>query len=65
LAWRYYVLYSVITAISIYQVIYGVINLNVSRELISIPSNEGIVTSLLFGVAILVIYPYRMKRQEA
>jgi len=61
--WPVFVLHNVINALSMPLLINGFIKVNGPMASIFTPTNEGIITSILFGAAGLLIYQYRMKRQ--
>ncbi|MBK8420418.1 CPBP family intramembrane glutamic endopeptidase [Candidatus Villigracilis saccharophilus] len=61
--WPVFVLHNVINALSMPLLINGFIKVNGPMAPIFTPTNEGIITSILFGAAGLMIYQYRMKRQ--
>lgn len=59
--WPVFILHNLINALSMPLLINGFIKLNGTMGVIFTPSNEGIVTSLLLGVAGLIIYWQRIK----
>ncbi len=61
--WPVFVLHNAINALSMPLLINGFIKLNGPMGVIFTPTNEGIVTSILFGVAGLMLYQYRTKKQ--
>ena len=63
--WPVFVLHNVINALSMPLIVNGFIKVNGSMAPIFTPTNEGIITSILFGVAGWVLYQHRMKIQEA
>jgi membrane protease YdiL (CAAX protease family) len=63
--WPVFVLHNVINALSMPLLIHGFIKLNGPLGFVFAPTNEGVVTSILFGVAGWILYQYRMKRQAA
>lgn len=60
--WTVFVLHNVINALSMPLIINGFIKINGTAGVIFTPTNEGIFTSLLFGVAGWMLYQYRMKQ---
>ncbi|HQX01452.1 MAG TPA: CPBP family intramembrane metalloprotease [Anaerolineales bacterium] len=63
--WPVFVLHNVINALSMPLLINGFIKVNGPMAPIFTPTNEGIITSILFGVAGWMLYQYRMKIQKA
>ncbi|MBI5946214.1 MAG: CPBP family intramembrane metalloprotease [Chloroflexi bacterium] len=63
--WPVFVLHNVINALSMPLLINGFIKVNGLLGFVFTPTNEGIVTSILFGAAGLLIYQYRMKKQAS
>lgn len=59
--WPVFILHNVINALSMPLLINGFIKLNGPLGFVFTPTNEGIVTSILFGVAGWMLYQYRMK----
>ena len=59
--WPVFILHNLINGLSMPLIINGFIKLNSTMGLIFTPTNEGIVTSILLGVAGLALYGYRMK----
>lgn len=59
--WPVFILHNVINALSMPLIINGFIKTNGTMGVIFTPTNEGIVSSLLLGLAGLAIYQYRMK----
>jgi membrane protease YdiL (CAAX protease family) len=60
--WPVFILHNVINALSMPLLINGFIKVNGTMGVIFTPTNEGVFTSILFGVAGLMIYQYRMKK---
>jgi membrane protease YdiL (CAAX protease family) len=60
--WPAFILHNVINGLSMPLIINGFIKLNGSLGVIFTPTNDGIVTSLLLGLAGLILYLYRTKR---
>lgn len=60
--WTVFVLHNVINALSMPLIINGFIKVNGTLGVIFSPTNEGIFTSILFGVAGWMLYQYRMKQ---
>ena len=60
--WTVFVLHNVINALSMPLIINGFIKVNGTLGVIFTPTNEGIFTSILFGVAGWMLYQYRMKQ---
>ena len=60
--WPVFVLHNIINALSMPLLINGFIKVNGPMAPIFTPTNEGIITSILFGVAGLMIYKYRMNK---
>ncbi len=63
--WPVFVLHNVINALSMPLLINGFIKVNGPLAAVFTPTNEGIITSILFGAAGLALYQYRMKHQSA
>ncbi len=61
--WPAFILHNMINALSMPLIISGFIKLNGTMGVIFTPTNEGIVSSFLLGVAGLLIYQYRTKKQ--
>jgi hypothetical protein len=62
--WPVFILHNVINALSTPLLINGFLKLNGPLGFIFTPTNEGIVTSILFGVAGWMLYQNRMKHQQ-
>jgi membrane protease YdiL (CAAX protease family) len=60
--WTVFVLHNVINALSMPLIINGFIKVNGTMGVIFSPTNEGVFTSILFGVAGWMLYQYRMKQ---
>ena len=60
--WTVFALHNVINALSMPLIINGFIKVNGTLGVIFSPTNEGIFTSILFGVAGWMLYQYRMKQ---
>lgn len=59
--WTVFLLHNLVNALSMPLLINGFIKLNGTMGLIFTPTNEGIFTSILLGMAGLALYQYRMK----
>lgn len=59
--WTVFVLHNVINALSMPLIINGFIKMNGPLGVIFTPTNEGIITSILFGVAGWMLYQHRTK----
>jgi membrane protease YdiL (CAAX protease family) len=62
--WTVFILHELINALSMPLILYGFIKLNGTTGIIFSPTNDGIFTSMLLGAAGLMLYQYRMKRQQ-
>jgi membrane protease YdiL (CAAX protease family) len=62
--WPVFVLHNIINALSMPLLINGFIKVNGLLAAVFTPTNEGIITSILFGVAGLALYQYRMKNKS-
>jgi hypothetical protein len=62
--WPVFILHNIINALSMPLIIGGFITLNGTMGVIFSPTNEGILTAILFGVEGLVLYQYRMKTKS-
>ncbi len=62
--WPGFVLHNVINALSMPLLINGFIKVNGTMGVVFSPTNEGIFTSILFGVAGWMLYQYRMKNSQ-
>ena len=62
--WPVFVLHNVINALSMPLLINGFIKVNGPMGAVFTPTNEGIITSILFGAAGLVIYKFRMSKEQ-
>jgi membrane protease YdiL (CAAX protease family) len=60
--WPVFILHNIINALSMPLLINGFIKVNGTLGVIFTPTNEGIFTSILFGVAGWMLYQYRMKK---
>lgn len=60
--WPAFILHNIINALSMPLFINGFIKVNGTMGIVFSPTNEGIFTSILFGVAGLMLYQYRMKK---
>jgi membrane protease YdiL (CAAX protease family) len=58
--WPVFILHNVINALSMPLLINGFIKVNGPLSFVFTPTNEGIIVSILFGVAGLMLYQYRM-----
>lgn len=63
--WPVFILHNLINGLSMPLIINGFIKLNGPLGTIFTPTNDGIVTSILLGVAGLAIYQYRMNNKAA
>jgi membrane protease YdiL (CAAX protease family) len=63
--WPVFVLHNVINALSMPLLINGFIKVNGPLAAVFTPTNEGIITSILFGAVGLALYQYRMKNKSA
>jgi membrane protease YdiL (CAAX protease family) len=61
--WTVFILHELINALSMPLILNGFIKLNGTLGIIFSPTNDGILTSILLGVAGLMLYQYRIKRQ--
>ncbi|MBK8780532.1 MAG: CPBP family intramembrane metalloprotease [Anaerolineales bacterium] len=61
--WPVFLLHNVINALSMPLLINGFIKLNGPLGFVFSPTNEGVITALLFGVAGWMLYQYRMKKK--
>jgi membrane protease YdiL (CAAX protease family) len=61
--WTVFILHEIINAVSMPLLLNGFIKLNGVLGTIFSPTNDGIFTSILFGVAGWLLYQYRMKKQ--
>ena len=60
--WPVFILHNVINALSMPLLINGFIKLNGPLGFIFSPTNEGVITAILFGAAGWMLYQYRMKK---
>ncbi len=60
--WPVFILHNVINALSMPLLINGFIKLNGPLGFIFTPTNEGVITAILFGAAGWMLYQYRMKK---
>ena len=63
--WTGFILHEIINALSMPLLLYGFITLNGTMGTIFSPTNDGIITSILLGVAGLLLYQYRMKKRKS
>ncbi len=63
--WPVFILHGLINGLSMPLVINGFIKFNGTMGVIFTPTNEGIVTSILLGMAGLALYQYRTKKGAA
>jgi len=61
--WPVFILHNVINALSMPLLINGFIEVKGPLGFIFTPTNEGVITALLFGVAGWMLYQYRRKKQ--
>ena len=61
--WTAFILHELINALSMPLILNGFIKLSGTMGAIFSPTNDGIITSILLGVAGLMLYQYRIKRQ--
>jgi membrane protease YdiL (CAAX protease family) len=62
--WTVFILHQIINAVSMPLLLNGFIKLNGALGLFLTPTNDGILPSILFGVAGLLLYQYRMKQVQ-
>jgi membrane protease YdiL (CAAX protease family) len=62
--WPVFILHNLINGLSLTLILDGFIELNGLAGTILSPTNDGIVTSILFGVVGLLLYRYRMSQAE-
>jgi len=62
--WTVFILHELINALSMPLILNGFIKLNGAMGIIFSPGNDGIITSILLGAAGLMLYQYRMRRQQ-
>jgi membrane protease YdiL (CAAX protease family) len=62
--WPVFILHNIINALSMPLIIGGFIKLNGILGVIFTPTNEGIITAILFGMEGLLLYQYRMKKKS-
>ena len=62
--WPPFILHNLINGLSMPLILNGFIKLNGSSGTILSPTNDGIITSILLGVAGLFLYRYRMQRES-
>jgi hypothetical protein len=60
--WPVFILHNVINALSMPLLINGFIKLNGPLGFVFSPTNEGVITAILFGAAGWMLYQYRMKK---
>lgn len=60
--WPVFILHNILNSLSMPLIMNEFITLNGTMGIIFTPTNEGIATSLLLGIAGLAIYQYRMKK---
>lgn len=63
--WPVFLLHNVINALSMPLLINGFIKLNGPLGFVFSPTNEGVITALLFGIVGWMLYQYRMKKQAS
>ncbi len=63
--WPVFILHNVINALSMPLLINGFIKLNGPLGFIFSPTNEGIFTSILFGIAGFLLFRYRIRKQAS
>ena len=61
--WPVFILHNIINALSMPLLMNGFIEVKGPLGFIFTPTNEGVITSLLFGIAGWMLYQYRMKKQ--
>ncbi len=61
--WPVFILHNVINALSMPLLMNGFIKLNGPLGFVFTPTNEGMITAFLFGIAGWMLYQYRMKKQ--
>jgi membrane protease YdiL (CAAX protease family) len=62
--WTGFILHEIINALSMPLLLYGFITLNGTMGKIFSPTNDGIMTSILLGLAGWALYQYRMKKHK-
>ena len=63
--WPVFILHNIINALSMPLLMNGFIKVNGPLGFVFTPTNEGIITSILFGVAGWMLYQYRMKQEAS
>ncbi len=63
--WPVFILHNIINALSMPLLMNGFIKVNGPLGFVFTPTNEGIITSILFGVAGWMLYQYRMKKEAS
>lgn len=63
--WPVFILHNVINALSMPLLINGFIEVKGPLGFIFTPTNEGVITAILFGAAGWMLYQYRMKKQAS
>ena len=61
--WPVFILHNIINALSMPLLMNGFIKVNGPLGFVFTPTNEGIITSIMFGVAGWMLYQYRMKKE--
>ena len=63
--WPVFILHNIVNGLSMTLILNGFVELNGLMGTILSPTNDGIVTSILFGVVGLLLYRYRMTKQKS
>ncbi|MBK7320634.1 CPBP family intramembrane glutamic endopeptidase [Candidatus Villigracilis affinis] len=63
--WPVFILHNIINALSMPLLMNGFIKVNGPLGFVFTPTNEGIITSILLGVAGWMLYQYRMKKEAS
>ena len=63
--WPVFILHNIINALSMPLLMNGFIKVNGPLGFVFTPTNEGIITSIMFGVAGWMLYQYRMKKKAS
>ena len=63
--WPVFILHNIINALSMPLLMNGFIKVNGPLGFVFTPTNEGIITSIMFGVAGWMLYQYRMKKEAS
>ena len=63
--WPVFILHNIINALSMPLLMNGFIKVNGPLGFVFTPTNEGIITSIMFGMAGWMLYQYRMKKEAS